>query len=222
MKNILIDIFDKLYSAYGPQHWWPGDSTWEICIGAILTQNTNWNNVEKAIVNLKRKDFISASSDNNSFAQKILNEKKELIEDLIRPSGYFRQKTLKLKEFSLWWMRNTVNGKIPDGFKMNDLRDSLLSVKGIGPETADSILLYAFDCPSFVIDSYTKRIMSRHIDTDVNIEYHSLRKIFMDNLPEDAKLFNEFHALLVKLAKDACLKKECSNKCVLRSLDNYQ
>lgn len=220
MKTSLLKIYNNLLDSYGSQNWWPGDSPWEICVGAVLTQNTNWSNVEKAIVNLKAGGLVANSSEQNkpeSFPAKFAKTPSSEIEEMIRPSGYFRLKADRMMHVVDWWLSNVKAGHLNQSGKSLDYwRDSLLEVKGIGPETADSILLYAFDLPTFVVDAYTKRVMSRHLGTDPNIDYHELRGLFMDNLTHDARLFNEYHALLVQVAKESCLKKECKEWCPLR------
>ncbi len=207
MKNLLLNIYDKMFESYGPQRWWPGDTPWEICVGAVLTQNTNWNNVEKAIANLKRADFLCPS--------KIASIPREELENAIRPSGFFRLKADRLLAVTEWWLKNTRDSRLAKDKPLDFWRDSLLEVKGVGPETADSILLYSFDMPTFVIDAYTKRIMARHAGTAPEIDYHKLQDIFMRNLPRETAFFNEFHALFVQTAKLACKKKECLPECPL-------
>lgn len=205
----LYEIFSLLFDKYGTQNWWPGDTPWEIATGALLTQNTNWGNVEKAIVNLKRLNLLDPA--------KIADSRIEVIQDAIRPAGYFRLKTGRFKNLARWWLENVRNDRLRD--KSSDLdfwRNSLLSVNGVGRETADSILLYSFNLPTFVIDAYTKRIMSRHYGTAEFIDYEELRCMFMEELPRDSVLFNEFHALFVRLGKEACGKRGCTEECLLR------
>jgi len=212
----LMAAYRILFDAYGPQHWWPGDTPWEVCVGAVLTQNTSWKNVEKAIANLKADNHGKFPPCNA-----ILEMDLSRLAQLIRPSGYYNQKAIKLKAIAVWWKENVnASSSLKLGRTMDEWRDSLLQVKGVGPETADSILLYSFNLPSFVVDAYTKRIMSRHFGTDPEISYGEMRGIFMDNLPNDAKLFNEYHALIVRLAKESCLKKGCSSTCPLIPIRN--
>ena len=214
-KNIFSEIFYRLYKAYGPQHWWPGDSPLEIAIGAILTQNTNWMNVEKAIGNLKKKNLMDA--------KKLLAIQNESLADLIKPAGYYRIKAERLKNFLRWLV---MEGGF-EGLKSKDieeLRDELLKIKGIGKETADSILLYAIEKPIFVIDAYTRRILKRMgIIQKENMEYDELRNLFESNLPRDVELFNEYHALLVRLGKEICLKRrpQCA-RCPLSDICEKQ
>jgi endonuclease-3 related protein len=138
------------------------------------------------------------------------------LEDAIRPSGYFRLKASRLRNATEWWLSNVRDDKlISEGRELFFWRESLLNVKGIGPETADSILLYCFNLPSFVVDTYTRRIMARHFGTPENIEYHALQKIFMDKLPREVQIYNEFHALFVRMGKYDCKKGACSGNCPL-------
>ena len=215
----LRETYDRLYDAYGPQHWWPGDTPWEICVGAVLTQNTNWTNVEKAIANLKSAGLITADSKSSvSDPAKLARTPEPLVAELIRPSGYFNLKTKRLLNVARWWLDN-VGGDgapLPSAGGLRELRENLLSVNGVGPETADSILLYCFDLPTFVVDAYTKRVFARHLNTQPDIEYERLRSLIMENLEPDATLFNEFHALIVKTAKEHCLKSKCATDCPLR------
>ncbi|MFN3396638.1 MAG: endonuclease III domain-containing protein [Thermodesulfovibrionales bacterium] len=200
----LLKIFNKLFSFYGPQHWWPGDSPFEIAVGAILTQNTNWGNVEKAIKNLKDAKVLSAKALYELSVQKLAS--------LIRPAGYFNIKAKRLKAF-IEFLVNDYSGSMKRMGKEDteSLRKKLLSINGIGPETADSILLYALDKPVFVIDAYTRRVLSRHGIMDYNASYDDYQRVFHQELDEDVPLFNEFHALFVRVGKDFCRPKpECS------------
>lgn len=204
MKKDLLSIYRRLYSSFGPQHWWPADSPFEVMVGAILTQNTNWQNVERAIRNLKKNSVLSP--------KKLDRLSIKYLARLIRPSGYYNIKAKRLKEYLKFFLKS-YGGKASKMSKAasGELRGQLLSVKGIGPETADSILLYALDKPVFVVDSYTKRIMSRHGLIKEDSDYDAVQSLFTRNLKHNVKLFNEYHALLVKLAKDYCLKR--SPKC---------
>lgn len=196
-ENDLPEIYDKLYFFYGPQHWWPGDSPFEVAIGAILTQNTNWSNVEKAIANLKTGRLLSARA--------MYRIPAEILASLIRPSGYFNVKTGRLKAFLSFLMEEYGGSmKRMGGADTWQLRASLLKVHGIGPETADSILLYALNKPVFVIDVYTRRVLSRHGIIGFRASYDEYRLLFHRVLDEDAALFNEYHALLVMVGKDYC------------------
>ena len=210
-KKVLLEIYNRLYGHFGPQHWWPGDTPFEIAVGAILTQNTNWGNVEKAITNLKKEKKLSARALHAT-------TRKELA-SLIRPAGYFNIKAGRLKHF-IDFLAGHYNGSMK---KMRveetmSLRERLLNVNGIGPETADSILLYALEKPVFVIDAYTKRILSRHKLVSEKVVYHDLQDIFHEDLPQDVKLFNEYHALFVMLGKDFCRPKPRCEGCPLQGL----
>jgi len=211
-SNDLVEIYNALLAHYGPQQWWPGETPFEVMVGAILTQNTNWGNVEKAITNLKNAGALSPEIMHEMAADDLAR--------LIQPSGYFNIKAKRLKAFISYFIERH-SGCIE---RMRDepcerLRSEILSVPGIGPETADSILLYALDCPVFVVDAYTKRIFSRHGFFPETSDYHQVQSFFTDRLPKDVRLYNEFHALIVKLAKDRCIKKagECKT-CLLQKI----
>lgn len=197
----LNKIFNTLYTSLGPQHWWPGETPFEIAVGAILTQNTNWSNVKKAIDNLKKHDLLTA--------HKIYKLPEKKLSELIKSSGYYRIKAKRLKSF-VNFLINEYGGEISN-MKHEDitiLRKKLLSINGIGKETADSILLYAIDRPVFVIDAYTKRILSRHRITIESNSYDDYQNLFHTSLMKDPKLFNEYHALLVNTGKNFCKKSE--------------
>ncbi len=192
-------IYDVLFNTFGPQYWWPGDTLLEIAIGAILTQNTAWANVEKAINNLKKEGLLSID--------KLLAIDNETLKKLIRPAGFYNQKSERLKEF-LIWLKEKGGCLTNINESTEDLRKELLSIKGIGPETADSILLYAMNRPVFVVDAYTKRVLSRHNIIDRKADYHEVQNLFVNNLPRDLNLYKEYHALLVKLGKTYCKKNQ--------------
>jgi len=197
----LMEVYDALYGHYGPQHWWPGDTPFEVMVGAVLTQNTNWQNVEKAIGNLKAAGALSARAIHSMGVPEL--------SELIRPSGYYNIKAARLKAFVSYFV-DSYGGSIKrmKSAGCGRLREELLSINGIGPETADSILLYALGCPVFVVDAYTKRIFSRHGCFPEDADYHEVQEYFVKRLPEDVRLYNEYHALIVRLAKDRCMKKE--------------
>ena len=226
---MLYDIHLKLLNYFGPQHWWPVTEEGklhpeysggpknerqqlEVCFGAILTQNTSWKNVEKAIVELNKNDLIDIKKINK------INVKK--LAKIIKSSGYHNQKAKKLKNFCGFLLEN-YDGKLNLLFKNNidELRKQLLSVNGIGPETADSIILYAAKKPVFVIDAYTKRIMGRIGYKEKT--YDELQQLLMQNLPNSEKLFNECHALLVELGKNICKKEPLCGKCPLNNHCSY-
>jgi len=201
MKKALHSIYNKLYSYFGAQYWWPADSPFEVIIGAILTQNTNWQNVEKAINNLKKQRLLNPD--------KLYRLSQRRLASLIVPAGYYNIKAKRLKNFLDFFMK-TFRGSLKKMslLDMQSLRGQLLSVNGIGQETADSILLYAFKKPIFVIDAYTRRILIRQRLIKEESGYAEIQNLIMQNLKADVKLFNEYHALLVKLAKEVCLKNK--------------
>ncbi len=212
-SNLFLRVYERLHDHYGDQCWWPGDTPLEVLVGAVLTQNTNWRNVEKAIGNLKKDQCLS-------FA--VLHDMdQEILAEYIRPSGYYNVKARRLKNL-LQMVKDEYEGELSFMFadSLESSRENLLKVKGVGPETADSILLYAAGKPVFVIDTYTHRVFSRHQLVEENTDYFRLQQEFMDNLPSDVKLFNEFHALIVSVAKEFCKKKEprCS-ECPLQRVE---
>jgi len=206
-------IRKKLWDYYGTLHWWPAETPFEVCIGAILTQNTAWKNVEKAIENLKNADILSCKG--------ILDADLSFLAELIKPSGYFNQKAKKLKEFCRF-LKENYNCDLKMFFNsgpIEDLRNKLLSIWGIGRETADSILLYAGNKKIFVVDAYTKRIFSRHGICDEKIDYDELRLSVENSIPESAEIYNEFHAGLVYIGKDFCSRKNpLCEKCPLKGV----
>lgn len=198
-----------MFDTLGPQQWWPGETPFEIIIGAILTQNTNWSNVEKAIKNLKTAGKLSP--------EEIYGLGLTELAHLIRPSGFFNIKARRVKTF-IDWLFSKYGGKLHEMFAqdLQTLRNELLAVKGIGPETADSILLYAGNFPTFVVDAYTYRILSRHGFIPEETTYDEMKALFEENLPRDVKLFNEYHALLVNIGKMFCRPKKFCEQCPLR------
>ena len=208
MQNKLLLIYNKLCSHFGPQHWWPGETPFEVAVGAVLTQNTNWGNVEKAIDNLKRKGKLNASG--------IHNITTERLAALIKPAGYFNVKAKRLKHFVSFLMKDYGGSmsRMKDA-KLPSIREHLLRVNGIGPETADSIILYALEEPVFVVDAYTKRVLSHHNIKDHDASYDSFQELFHSNLKRDVRLFNEYHALFVRVAKEHCRTKPICEGCPL-------
>jgi endonuclease-3 related protein len=204
----LTAIYDSLLAAYGPQHWWPASTPFEVMVGAILTQNAAWSNVERAIANLKRARKLNPRA--------ILALSVRELQRLIKPSGFFRVKAKRLRSFVDYFVTR-YQGSIARMRRepLERLRSELLQVHGIGPETADSILLYAMDKPSFVIDAYTRRILERHGLTTRKAGYEDLRSMFENSLPHRVRLFNEYHALFVRLAKTHCRPKPRCDGCPL-------
>ena len=211
MKRLLMKIYQKLYRAYGPRNWWPGETPFEVMVGAILTQNTSWRNVEKAIQKLKGKGVLNPEG--------IHRLKKSQLAPLIKSSGYFRIKADRLKSFvNFLFEEHDGDLKKMGRERLIELREKLLGVKGIGPETADSILLYGLKKPIFVIDAYTRRILSRHGMITEKASYEEVQRLFMDHLRLDEKLFNEYHALLVHLGKAVCKKIPECETCPLKGV----
>jgi endonuclease-3 related protein len=197
--NLLRNMYDAMLAALGPSHWWPGDTAIEVAVGAILTQNTNWDNAAKAIANLRRAGALDPAA--------LLALPEARVAELIRPAGYYRLKAARLKHF-LAFLKREAGLSFPAlaAKGLATLRPKLLEVKGVGPETADSILLYALHLPSFVVDAYTRRILSRHGLIPEDCGYNEMRDLFLDALEPDAALFNEYHALLVRVGKAYCRK----------------
>jgi endonuclease-3 related protein len=207
----LSRIYQLLYEAFGPQRWWPAETPFEVITGAILTQNTSWTNVEKAIKNLKSARCLTPEA--------LHQVDIPHLAELIRPAGYYNIKTKRLKNFTSWLFDN-YNGEISnlEHIDTDQLRMELLTIKGVGLETADSILLYALNRPIFVMDAYTARIAMRHELIEPGADYEQLRVLFESNLPEDVQLFNEYHALLVKVGKEFCKPKARCHSCPLEEL----
>jgi len=205
-------FYNVLFENLGPQHWWPGETKFEICIGAILTQNTNWKNAYLSIQNLKEHNLLSIDS--------LISTETEDIAYYIKPSGYFNQKAKKIKHFVYFMHTLKNNNSFSDEEFFNHinlptdiLRDKLLNINGIGPETADDMLLYAFDRPVFVVDTYTYRIISRHdilnIDQIPKKElYQTTANLFYSSFDYNLQIFNEYHALIVKIGKNYCRKND--------------
>lgn len=210
MSNSYQEIFDILYDHFGPQEWWPGETPFEIAVGAILTQNTNWSNVKKAIDALKNGGVLSYEALSRLSADDIA--------PLIRPSGYYNLKAGRIRNL-LDMIAVEYNGDFDHFLRdsMGSVRENLLMVKGVGPETADSILLYACGHPVFVVDAYTHRVFSRHNLADEETDYDTLQSLFDAHLPEDVQLFNEYHALIVRVAATYCKKtKPLCEQCPLQ------
>jgi endonuclease-3 related protein len=206
----LRKYFDVLLAHYGPPKWWPADSPFEVMVGAILTQNTSWKNVEKAIRNLKVYGLLDA--------KKIHELDQDTLAMAIKPAGTYNLKAARLKGFVAWFLERFGG----DAQRMKEatpdrLREELLEVKGIGPETADAILLYALAMPVFVVDAYTHRLLTRHELAMEEATYEDLKEYFERNLPRDARLFSDFHALIVAVGKDFCRAKARCEECPLKS-----
>ena len=208
-----MQLYRRLYRHYGDLQWWPGDSPLEISVGAILTQNTAWTNVEKALKRIKETHSLSVAS-----LGRMTHKRLAL---LIKSAGYFNVKARRLKNF-IAFLQKRYDGSLKKMFRQETsrLREELLSVNGVGPETADSILLYAGQKPSFVIDAYTKRILSRHGVLPYDKGYDDFRQLFMKHLPPDAPFYNQYHAMFVNVGKDFCRKKPLCDSCPLNGWRN--
>lgn len=209
--EIIADIFERLYKFFGPMKWWPAETPFEVMVGAILTQNTSWRNVEKVISRLKAKGLLNIRSIHEM-------DERDLAEE-IRSCGYYSIKAKRLKHLiSFVWEK--YSGDIKEMFSRDlyILREELLGIHGIGPETADSILLYAGEKPIFVVDAYTRRILMRHGLVSQGMDYHAIQRLFMESLPMDVSVFNEYHALLVQTAKRFCRKTPRCQGCPLHGL----
>lgn len=206
--RLLNELYERLWKAWGPQGWWPGETPFEVAVGAILTQNTNWRNVALAIANLKEHKYLEP--------QALYDLPETELAQLIRPAGYYNIKARRLKNF-LDFLGNRYGHSMDEmaADSLVNLRPALLAVKGVGPETADSILLYALSKPTFVVDAYTFRILSRHDLTTETYTYEELQQLFMEHLPPDVPLFQEYHALLVRLGKMQCRPKPQCETCPL-------
>jgi endonuclease-3 related protein len=211
LGQALIDVYRRLLDRFGPQHWWPAEEPFEVIVGAILTQSAAWGNVEKAMANLKEAEALSSA--------KLRRLPLPKLAKMVHPCGYYNAKALKLKSFA-FWLGNHYNDDLDSLFAVNtdDLRQQLLSVHGIGRETADSILLYAAGKPVFVIDAYTRRILSRIGLVPEKDSYDGYQVFFMEHLLADAAMFNEYHALLVRLGKDFCRRRPLCPQCCLRDI----
>lgn len=211
LSHTLHDIYARLHKHYGPTDWWPGDTPFEIALGAVLTQNTSWSNVERAIANLKRAKLLGP--------RKILACQDGVLEDALRPSGYFRVKARRVRSFCRYLVKR-YRGSMPRmaARPLEELRPELLAVDGIGPETADDILLYACEKPVFVVDAYTRRILSRHGLCPPDIAYEPLRALFENHLAADLHGFKEYHGLIVYTGKDFCRRTPKCGQCPLGPL----
>lgn len=210
-RQTLLQIFDLLRLSYGPQHWWPGDSPFEVIVGAVLTQNTAWHNVAQAIANLKREGLLQPGA--------LLRAEPDMVKALLAPAGYYNVKYDRLMSLLRFLDGYGTDLERLRSLPLDGLRAELLEVKGVGPETADSILLYALQGPVFVVDAYTRRLFSRlGYGWMEAASYDQVQRFFMEALPQDTPLYNEFHALIVVHSKDACKKRPLCEGCCLRSL----
>ncbi len=208
-KHILLRFYESLFTCYGRQHWWPADSDNEVVIGAILTQNTSWSNVEKAIGSMREHECMEFSELNRIDVDELA--------EVIRSAGTFRIKARRLKAF-VSWLFERYDGDLEPALSGNlkDRRRELLSISGIGPETADAILLYAGRRLTFVVDAYTHRVLRRHGLIEGCASYDQVKNLFESNLPGDVQMYNEYHALLVEVGKKHCKTKADCSECPLR------
>ena len=204
-------VFQALYHCWGPQHWWPGETPFEVMVGAILTQNTSWTNVERAIGNLKALGVLEAGA--------ILALSEASLAEALRPTGYFNVKASRLRAFCRWYLEQGGFGVLRR-LDTPTLRERLFSVHGIGPETADDILLYAFERPVFVVDAYTRRLFGRLGLLPEGLDYESIRAAFEQALGPDTACFNEYHALIVQHGKSVCRPRPRCAECCLSRLCN--
>ena len=212
-QAMIPEIYRRLYSCFGPQRWWPGETPFEVMVGAILTQSASWHNVEIAIANLKKARKLSPKALRDIDIGELAA--------LVHSSGYYNAKAKKLKALADWLGKYHDNLEKALSGELAAKRRELLAVHGVGDETADSILLYAAEKPVFVIDAYTRRIIGRIGIAPRHESYEAYQKLFMSNLEPDTQVFNENHALLVKLGKDACRKKPLCEICCLPELCDY-
>jgi endonuclease-3 related protein len=211
MRRRLLAFYKRLHAAYGPQGWWPGQTPFEVCLGAILTQNTSWTNAERALAQLRSKGLVS---------YRALREVPPMrLAPLIRSSGYFNLKALRVSAF-VGFVGREYGGRVAAMRRDTPraLRTKLLAVRGIGPETADSIVLYAAGLPLFVVDAYTRRIFARLGMISGREPYDAVQALFMSSLPGDAGLYNDYHAQIVRLAKEACRTRPLCGRCPLETL----
>jgi endonuclease-3 related protein len=208
---LLHDVYDRLLMRFGPQRWWPGDSPFEVMLGAVLVQNTSWKNVERAIENLREAGLLDP--------HRLDKLPQTELEELIRPAGYWRLKARRVRNL-LSWLVGRHSGSLDALSAVPDdvLRAELLAIHGIGPETADSIMLYALARRTFVVDAYTARVLVRHGWIDAEADYHQIREHFESGLAGDTAMFNEYHALLVRLGKEYCRKTPRCQDCPLEDL----
>jgi len=211
----LMAAYEAMNDHFGNLSWWPGETAFEIALGAILTQNTNWKNVTRAIENIRNAGILQS--------ELLYKADKDYVAELIRPAGFFNVKTTRLRAF-LEYLHGNYGGDMDEMSKEETwkLRKSLLSVKGIGEETADSILLYGCRKKVFVVDAYTRRIFTRHNIIDNKWTYHDIQRLCMDNLPSDSEIYNQYHALIVETGKQYCRKKQQCTGCPLARGENNE
>ncbi|KPK59260.1 MAG: hypothetical protein AMK73_08745 [Planctomycetes bacterium SM23_32] len=211
LSETLMEIYRGMREAFGHQHWWPGESPFEVMVGAILTQHTNWRNVERAILALKQEGLLSPAA--------LAAAEPDRLQAAVRSSGYYRQKAARLRRLAAYLIEQAggdldLLGEVPT----HELRRQLLGIRGIGPETADSILLYALERPTFVVDTYTKRVVVRHGLLDPGCTYMELKELFESCLPQDVELYKDYHAQLVRVGRLFCRSQPLCQRCPLHGL----
>jgi len=211
--TLLLEMYEALHKRFGPQNWWPAESPTEMIIGAILTQNTAWKNVERALANLRRERLLDLKALNNLSV--------DALAQLIRPAGYYNIKARRLMNL-IRFLCMQYDGDLDAFFRLpqDRLREELVGISGVGRETADSIILYAAHKPTFVVDAYTARILRRHFLIDETADYDQIKEIFESALPADAQLFNEYHALIVMCGKNYCRPRALCERCPLNVFDH--
>lgn len=213
-RSLIIGIYSRLINHFGYRNWWPGKTPFEIAVGAVLTQNTSWNNVERAITNLKAIGALDPGV--------LLNLSDSELKRTIRPAGFYNQKATRLKSLTSWWMANYDSLSLDRSeHNINQLRSELLAISGIGPETADSIILYAFGLPTFVVDAYTRRILERLGIIPVKSTYNQIKQLFEISINRDEKLYNDYHAQIVMLGKTFCRTKPQCPDCPLLNICKF-
>ena len=214
MTEKLMSFYHILLDHYGPQNWWPGDSPFEVMVGAVLTQNTNWSNVEKAINNLKTANVLTPAKINQLSPEKLA--------ELIKPAGYFNLKSRRLKNLVHWFCTQyEASPQLLANLSIGRLREELLSINGIGRETADSIILYALEKPTFVVDTYTYRVLLRHGCIDSDSDYEQIKDYCQSHLPDNVSLYNELHAVIVRVGKEHCRPRPRCQGCPLRKFERF-
>ena len=212
-SDTLMSFYEALLARFGAQNWWPGETRFEIMVGAVLTQNTSWANVEKALGNLKAANMLEP--------QAIYNAGQEELARTIRPAGYMNVKARRLKNLVSWFCEaQGADFERLAGQAVSDLREALLSINGIGRETADAIILYALQRPTFVVDAYTHRLLVRHLCISPEADYEEMKDYFERNLPTEVELYNEFHALIVRVGKEYCKPVARCNGCPLERFEH--
>jgi endonuclease-3 related protein len=209
----LMSFYQAMLARFGRQNWWPGETPFEIMVGAVLTQNTSWTNVEKAIANLKAAELLTP--------EKIYSISQQDLSAFIRPAGYMNVKAKRLKNLVKWFCEEHAGEfESLEAYSVDQLRETLILINGIGRETADAIILYALKRPTFVVDTYTYRLLVRHQCVSAEADYEEMKEFFERNLPEEVELYNEFHALIVQVGKNHCKPVARCEGCPLEQFEH--